>query len=253
LAEAAIPRPAAKKRKSSGEPVNGIMNGTTPKRPKKSQNSPTADRDVVLDDVGGIPVNSTADVAPEDIKTSPAQSVNVSLEELAASATIAHARAQASAAQNMEEEVNLAATSPLSEAKFEVQETGGHEEVANGQGQGASSLVSPPESTHTDAEQTPPAGAPGKATTPPVASRAVPPTVQPPKTTPRFTPDSNTQGQASTDGDATSPTASVEATSTMKRRTSRPGSDQTADEESLKLIRQLAAQDMGLRRRAKVV
>lgn len=196
-----------------------------------------------------------------------------------------------------EEEVHLIATSPPSPLKYEIPP-----EYSLGSQPAASSLVSPPESTHTDTERTPPAvvalststeTAKATTTTPSalstVSSNTSRQSSRRAKTIQRYTPESGTVRRASSGSiPAQIYTGSISGSSlsdglsmsgspilqsypatptTGKRRgsflenngnkrrgssalLSMAGSPTTAeDEESLRLIRELQAQDYGLRRR----
>ena len=166
--------------------------------------------------------------------------------------------AAASGPFNPEDEVNLIATSPLSEMKYEpeVEESPIASSTKAAQ-QVATSLVSPPESTHTDAEKTPPATAKAKGVASPGTSASSRHSSRPAKQAQRYTPESGTVRRASTSSagvafgrESGSPTTSVGTSGTShKKMKSRMNSEIEADEESLKLIRALQAEELGLRRR----
>jgi hypothetical protein len=133
--------------------------------------------------------------------------------------------------------------------------------------QSVSSLVSPPESTHTDhtdGETTPPSKK--KRITPPATSTSSRRSSRTAKQTERFTPDSGPARRASTVSSTSnairasgSPVVSLGmdvkegSPSLARKKEARLSSvsDFAGDDESLKLIRELQAADMGLRRRGK--
>jgi hypothetical protein len=163
-------------------------------------------------------------------------------------------------AGNVEEDSDMAPGSPQVGFKSEP----GAEKSTDGialapANESSSSLVSPPESAHTDVEKTPPAQSTTKSMTPSVNPGYQPPQTDPAKQGPRFTPDSGPARRASTSplgegsvGAGSSPVFGQGGISAPKRMKSRKSSEIDADPESLKLIRELQVQDMGLRRRAKV-
>ena len=157
-----------------------------------------------------------------------------------------------------EDEVNLIATSPLSDLKCELDP-----ETALISQSLTSSLVSPPDSTHAGSERTPPTTSKLKRITPPTtgaSSRDSSRPANPVKLPSRFTPESGTVRRPSTSStggafsrESTSPTMSVPLSATsQKRNKSRMSSDIDVDEESLKLIKELQAEDRGLRKRGRV-
>ena len=158
-----------------------------------------------------------------------------------------------------EDEVNLIATSPLSDLKFEPDcDTTLHSSSQNFPQPPASSLVSPPASAHTDAEQTPPAATRPKNMTPSATASSSRQSSRPAKTVQRYTPESGSPRRESTishERGSGSPTVvggmMTGSASVQKRTKSRMGSEIEADEESMRLIRELQAQDMGLRRRGR--
>ena len=159
-----------------------------------------------------------------------------------------------------EDEVNLIATSPLSNLKFEPDcETTLLASSQNFPQPPASSLVSPPASAHTDAEQTPPAATRPKNMTPSATASSSRHSSRPTKIVQRYTPESGSPRRESTisrERGSASPTVAggvmTGSASAHKRTKSRMGSEIEADEESMRLIRELQAQDMGLRRRERV-
>ena len=159
---------------------------------------------------------------------------------------------------NLEDEVNLIATSPLSELKYEPDiEQSLLSPSPNTTQQVATSLVSPPDSTHTDAERTPPATGKVNGMTPPGTTSSSRHSSRPAKQAQRYTPESGTIRRASTSSvgvafgrESGSPTTSVGTSGTShKKAKSRMSSEIEADEESLKLIRAIQAEELGLRRR----
>ncbi|KAL8720993.1 MAG: hypothetical protein Q9225_002233 [Loekoesia sp. 1 TL-2023] len=123
----------------------------------------------------------------------------------------------------------------------------------------ASSLVSPPASSHDESEQPIPAADP-KATSSGFSSRH---SSRHPMQTQRFTPESGPARRDSSSSivvdatsaeavksPSTSPVSGQTPDSPQKRTRVRLGSDFEADEESLKLIKALQAEDYGLRRRS---
>jgi len=125
----------------------------------------------------------------------------------------------------------------------------------------ASSLVSPPAS-HTDAERTPPAPSNMQTITPSATSSSSRHSSRANKTVQRYTPDSgsvrrNSSVSAGKMRESASPVVGSavkgEGGSAQKKGKTRLESEGVgdADEESLRLIRELQAQDMGLRRRAR--
>lgn len=123
----------------------------------------------------------------------------------------------------------------------------------------ASSLVSPPASSHDESEQPIPAADP-KATSSGFSSRH---SSRHPTQTQRFTPESGPARRDSSSSvvvdptsaeavksPSTSPVSGQAPDSPQKRTRARMGSDFEADEESLKLIKALQAEDYGLRRRS---
>ena len=235
----------------------------------------------------------------ENDTTLPSQSTRQALQNLPATTTELQTTPNPSSELSdfPEEEVHLIATSPPSPVKFEIPP-----EYSLGSQPAASSLVSPPESTHTDTERTPPAvvalststeTANATTTTPSalsiVSSNTSRQSSRRAKTIQRYTPDSGTVRRASSgsipaqiytgsiSGSSLSDGLSMSGSPTLqsypttpttgkrrgsflensgnKRRgssalLSMAGSPTTAeDEESLRLIRELQAQDYGLRRR----
>ncbi|MCJ1243602.1 JmjC domain-containing histone demethylation protein 1 [Trapelia coarctata] len=131
----------------------------------------------------------------------------------------------------------------------------------------ASSLVSPPAS-HTEAERTPPAPSNMQTITPSATSSSSRHSSRANKTVQRYTPESGSMRQNSTSSagvegakmrEGGSPVVNSavkgegEGGSAQKKGKSRRESEVApdADEESMRLIRELQAQDMGLRRRAR--
>jgi hypothetical protein len=160
---------------------------------------------------------------------------------------------------NIEDEVHLISTSPLSDMKvepdFETPILSSSQMFPQPPG---SSLVSPPASTHTDGEQSPPASSKAKGITPPATSMSSRQSSRPVKLGQRYTPESgparsassSSVGRPAVERESGSP-GSVGAERVNKKGKSRVGSEIEAEEESMKLIRELQAQDMGLRRRGR--
>ena len=126
----------------------------------------------------------------------------------------------------------------------------------------ASSLVSPPASSHNDAGRTPPA--PETKLTPSSSSSRH--SSRHPKQVQRYTPESGSTRRASSSSDVAdtmaeksaslikridTTTVNGEVDGSPKRVKPRLSSENFADEESLRLIKELQAQDYGLRRRAR--
>ncbi|MCJ1473328.1 Lysine-specific demethylase 7A [Lambiella insularis] len=168
----------------------------------------------------------------------------------------------------VEDEVHLIATSPLSELKFEPD----YESLVlssnlSFQQPAVSSLVSPPASTHTNDERASPNTSKTQNITPSATSSSSRHSSRPAKTVQRYTPESGPARRASSSsvglergplGQSGSPVvgtnvrASSSAIGEGKRgMKSRVGSEIEADEESMRLIRELQAQDLGLRRRGR--
>ena len=158
-----------------------------------------------------------------------------------------------------EDEVNLIATSPLSDLKVEPDcDTTLLPSSQDFPQPPASSLVSPPASAHTDAEQTPPATTRPKNMTPSATASSSRQSSRRAKTVQRYTPESGSPRRESTissergSGSPTVVGGMVTASASVQKPTkSRMGSEIEADEESMRLIRELQAQDMGLRRRGR--
>lgn len=154
---------------------------------------------------------------------------------------------------NPEDQVNLIATSPLSDVKCEQLGDDLHNVPA------LASLVSPPESTHNDAESTPPITTKLKSFTPPTTSASSRQSSHPARQqAARYTPESGPARRPSSSSggaftrESNSPTVSiVPSVDSHKKDKSRTASTIDADEQSLKLIRELQAQDLGLRRRGR--
>ncbi|MCJ1395041.1 JmjC domain-containing histone demethylation protein 1 [Xylographa bjoerkii] len=166
----------------------------------------------------------------------------------------------------MEDEVHLIATSPLSDLKFETDYE--HPTLSSSpafQQPPASSLVSPPASTHNTDEDTSPAKV--QNITPSATSLSSRHSSRPANTVQHYTPESGSVRRASSSSvgiargllrESGSPvvgtsgrSGSMLAGEVRKGRKSRVGSEIEADEESMRLIRELQAQDMGLRRRGR--
>ncbi|MCJ1437951.1 JmjC domain-containing histone demethylation protein 1 [Xylographa pallens] len=169
----------------------------------------------------------------------------------------------------MEDEVHLIATSPLSDLKFEADYE--HPILSSDpsfQQPSASTLVSPPASTHNTDEETPHAVSKAQNITPSATSSSSRHSSRPANTTQHYTPESGSVRRASSSsvgiatgllreggspiGGTSRRSGSVLAGEAKKGRKSRVGSEIEADEESMRLIRELQAQDMGLRRRGRV-
>ena len=161
-----------------------------------------------------------------------------------------------------EDEVHLLPTSPPSEVRFGADlssvmdpEPGN---IFSSQSAAVSSLVSPPESAHTDAEATPPASTAKRIyvkskkdddesrekLTPPLTSSSRQSSRRQSKQVQRYTPES---GNGGVGRESTPPLVGGVDVSKV-----RVGSEIEADEDSLKLIRELQAEDRGLRRRGRV-
>ncbi|MCJ1281778.1 JmjC domain-containing histone demethylation protein 1 [Xylographa opegraphella] len=169
----------------------------------------------------------------------------------------------------IEDEVHLIATSPLSDVKFE---TDDEQPILSSnpsfQQPPTSSLVSPPASTHDADEDTLPAGAKAQNMTPSATSSSSRHSSRPANTMQHYTPESGSVRRASSSSAGiatgqlrevgtpmvgTSRRSGSELAGDIKKgRRSRVGSEIEADEESMRLIRELQAQDMGLRRRGRV-
>ncbi len=165
-------------------------------------------------------------------------------------------------AENIEDEVQLVAMPPTSNLKAEagfVREVPLPDESFPQPA--ASSLVSPPASSHNDAGHTPPASEPNR--TPSSSSSRH--SSRHPKQVQRYTPESGSARRASSSSVADmmveksaslinrGETANIsgEIDTSQKRAKPRLSSETFTDEESLKLIKELQAQDYGLRRRGR--
>ena len=168
LAEAAIPRPAAKKRRLTGETID-LSVPKKVKRPSSSHRAPRIGDELQQSEPSALATTEVAlasfDAALPLIELAKeAMSARANMEEAASTATVLQTNL------SPEDEVNLIATSPLSEIKFEP-ETEDTVLASNpALSQHLSSLVSPPESTHTDGEQTPPVMAKPKDVSPPATA-----------------------------------------------------------------------------------
>lgn len=167
-----------------------------------------------------------------------------------------------------EDEVNLIATSPLSEVKF-VRLAENYHLLENPifDQPSASSLVSPPASAHTDAEHTPPASSNQPQFTPVATTSSSCGGPRPSNVVQqRYTPESGStrresvssigNGRESGSPPVRAPTgrsSTVGTRSTKKeaKPKSRGNSVIEADSESLRLIKELKAEDMGLRKRTR--
>ena len=164
------------------------------------------------------------------------------------------------------DEVHLIATSPLSELKWDPEfETPMLSPAPDFPQPSASALVSPPAS-HSDAERTPPAPSKTQNITPYAISSSSSHSSHAAKNGQRYTPESGPARRASTSSvtverpklrNSGSPAANAAVRGTPsvggsgQKRKSRMSSEIEADEESMRLIRELQAQDLGLRRRGK--
>ncbi|KAI9880032.1 MAG: JmjC domain-containing histone demethylation protein 1 [Pleopsidium flavum] len=165
-------------------------------------------------------------------------------------------------ADAVEDEIQLVATSPAPNMKLETNlMLNNLPSNSAPHNQDYSALVSPPDSSHTDAETSPSAS---KAQQTPSNSPSTRSSEQP-KQSQRYTPESGIARRASsstqsalTTGKSASPRTSLPPTltdvSNKAKRVSKArasSGEASADGESLKLIRELAAQDLGLRRRGR--
>ena len=260
MAEAAIPRPAAKRKRLSNAKEQ------SPQQKKQSKSSAGRDDQSAAPEKSENPLPHQGQVATESevlsLDHSAAQQphpeengilpIPVDPELLVQSSTAAPQSQPP--IFSPEDEVNLIATSPLSDVKCESPTDDLHVVPAV-----ASSLVSPPDSTHADAERTPPATVKLNGFTPPTTSASSRQSSHPAKQQgSRYTPESGpVRRPSSSSGDAftresMSPTVSAEPSAVSRRRKSRTSSAIDADVESLKLIREIQAQDLGLRRRGRV-
>ena len=265
LAEAAVPRPAAKRKKQS------LPNGDTPVHKKQKRTS--AASDIVIDPLLMMdPTNSSPiELSMQPIPTLQAQPpsqpdkieepvavpvpIDPTLLDQSNNSAIIHPPIF-----SPEDEVTLIATSPLSDVKCEPPGDELHSVQVL-----PSSLVSPPESTNNDAERTPPtATVPIQSFTPPTTSASSRQSSSHPskllQNGTRLTPESvpaRRHSNSFTNGafirESNSPAVSISVSGTPgashKRQKSRTTSFVQTDEESLRLIRELQAQDLGLRRR----
>lgn len=170
-------------------------------------------------------------------------------------------RSASEQADAVEDEIQLVATSPAPNLKLETDLVPSTLR-SNGapHNQDFSALVSPPDSSHTDAETSPSSS---KAQQTPSNSTSRRSSEQP-KRPQRYTPESGIARRASSStqgalasGKSASPRISLpptlgEVSNKAKRGKARASSGEaSADGESLKLIRELAAQDLGLRKRGR--
>lgn len=161
------------------------------------------------------------------------------------------------AAVNLEDEVQLVATSPPRDFKSEVNFIPDlHVPNQTFSQPPVSSFMSPPASTHTDAEGSPPA--PHASTTPSTASSRH--SSRQPKQVQRYTPESGSARRASssTAGGATTEKSASPMIDAVAAITVREGSHKRSkpfigpdDEDSMRLIKELQAQEYGLRRRGR--
>ena len=176
------------------------------------------------------------------------------------------------ATESFEDEVQLVATSPPRDLKVEAKLVSEAQETHHTFSQPpASSFISPPASTHTDAEGTPPA--PHASMSPSTLSSRH--SSRQPKPTQRYTPESASARRASSStadgmtmtGRRTSTSTAGGATMEMSASpmvdvataaTAREGSHKRSkplmgpdDEDSMRLIKELQAQEYGLRRRGR--
>ena len=260
LAEAAIPRPAAKRKKNSisteGSSPQKKQNRSFPEHENPStalvaarESSPVQPQQITESDTRTLDPPTARSAQPEENNT-----ISIPVDpQLLAQSTNAPPSTQPPVFCP-EDEVNLIATSPLSDVKCEPLGDDVHIVPTV-----ASSLVSPPDSTHADAEQhTPPAPLKVIGFTPPTTSASSRQSSHPAKHQgPRYTPESGPIRRPSSSSggaftrESNSPTISVGAGVGSHKRKSRTNSVIEADEESLKLIRELQAQDLGLRRRGR--
>lgn len=174
------------------------------------------------------------------------------------------------AAENFEDEVQLVATSPPRDMKLEVKFIPNpHEPNQTFPQPPASSFISPPASAYTDAEGSPPA--PHASTTPSTLSSRH--SSRQPKQVQRYTPESGSARRASsstadgmtgwrtstsTAGGATIGKSASPAVGAVTAASAREGSHKRSkpfigpdDEDSMRLIKELQAQEYGLRRRGR--
>lgn len=173
-------------------------------------------------------------------------------------------------AENLEDEVQLVATSPPRDFRLEVKfipdPHGPHQTFSQPP---VSSFISPPASTHTDAEGSPPA--PHASTTPSTLSSRH--SSRQPKQVQRYTPESGSARRASsstadgmtgrrtstsTAGGATTEKSASPMVDAVTAVTAREGSHKRSkpligpdDEDSMRLIKEIQAQEYGLRRRGR--
>jgi F-box and leucine-rich repeat protein 10/11 len=267
LAEAAIPRPAAKKKKVL--PTDG--DSPSSKKHKRIELDSTNERDIpesAFNYMTNLPpsmpngVSETSEGMEDSLVEQPlsVEKKTVAVEyDISAVLDPELLMQDNNYAQSQSININktipeAAVTSPLAELKCEPEVEG-----LNSSQPLASSLVSPPDSTHAGGEQTPPATGKIKGFTPPTTSASSRHSSRPAKVAARFTPESGTVRRPSSSSaggafsrESTSPTTSLPTSATShKRSKSRAQSEIEADEESLRLIRELQAADLGLRRRGR--
>lgn len=175
------------------------------------------------------------------------------------------------AADNLEDEVQLVATSPPRDLKLEVKFISDtHIPNQRFSHPPVSSFISPPASTHTDAEGSPPA--PHASTTPSTLSSRH--SSRQPRQVQRYTPESGSARRASsstadgmtgrrtstsTAGGGTTEKSASPMVVAVAAVTAREGSHKRSkplvgpeDEDSMRLIKELQAQEYGLRRRGRI-
>ncbi|MCJ1397674.1 JmjC domain-containing histone demethylation protein 1 [Xylographa trunciseda] len=289
VAEASVPRSSSsKKRKTGGEAAeNGPPRKM--KRPSTSETMTGLDHDHSLPLAAVSPALRSSPIMtatqtliqqsmPEEIHTEVAhQALEQSVPTLTTTVSALpfvtprniSPTPQPSPSPNltMEDEVHLIATSPISDLKFETDYE--HPILSSNpsfQQPPASSLVSPPASTHNTDEDMPPAKI--QNVSPSATSSSSRHSSRPATTMQHYTPESGSIRRASCSSvaiatdmlrESKSPglgtsrrSGSVLVGEAKKGRKSRVGSEIEADEESMRLIRELQAQDMGLRRRGRV-
>ena len=230
-------------------------------------------RNVSIEEVAEVPETLTgnaelAQQKSQQVNDSPDFKLHSPLGNAQAPLNVREAPAPSSEPLFEVDEVHLIATSPLSELKWEPDfepPIGSPAPVFSQPS--AAALVSPPAS-HSDAERTPPA--PSKAQnniTPYATSSSSRHSSHTAKNGQRYTPESGPARRASSSSaiverpklrDSGSPAANAAARGTPlvegsgQKKKSRMSSEFEGDEESMRLIEELRAQDLGLRRRGRV-
>ena len=276
LAEAAIPRPTAKRKKLlQNEPFyEPIYDSPVPTNINQATTSPPQDEATPYNigvQIPDIPIDPFLDTpsrrSPVPDRTKQAepitavddfdinQLIDPALFDPSLLAQNGHDPINLAIAQSAEQALSMLHTSPLIESKYDrhLQDIQSPQPVDL-------SLVSPPNSAMDGQERSVSDNGTPKGFTPPSTNNSSSRHSSQPaaKLGIRFTPDSGTPrqpslcsgGAVSSSRDSTSPMTNLPPNTTpLKRSKSRSQSELDSDEASLKLIREMQAQDLGLRRR----